>query len=334
MIRRTAPMLALVLLCGCAPRATPTTGDRGDLVVTGQAMGGELRIIVRCEHAHWPRCQDDALDARRRVQQLHDLATDWTAEGEIARLNASGGEPVAVSADVAQMLAEALRVARATDGAFDPTINAIWGMWDFRAGLQPEADPLATRLQFVDWTDLSVGEAADGSGEAWARLESSDMSVTLGGLAQGYAASRALEHIEGREAMVDVSGDIAVRGRWTLGIQHPRRPRGVPILQLTLEDAVLSTSGDYENFFERDGRRYHHILDPRTGYPAVAARSATVVHSEGAIADALATALMVLGPDPAVVEALDAWAYVIDADGVAHTLGRPDGRVSAIRPLE
>ena len=166
---------------------------------------------------------------------------------------------------------------------------------------------------------------------AW--LDKPGMSVTLGGIAQGYGAARALAGIPQPEAMVDISGDVAVRGTWRVGIQHPRLPRGTLIAALTLTDAVIETSGDYEKYFEVDGKRYHHILDPHTGRPAAGAISATVVHPDGAIADALATSLLVSGARKAPVRALDAWALVILEDGRILELGDAHGKVKDLELL-
>lgn len=311
-----AVLAAALLAAGCPTRRTPVPDGPVDAVVTGAAMGGDLRIVVRCpsrdEH---PACLDEALGARARVEQLHALATDWTPEGEVYRLNAAAGvQAVAIGPDVEAMLRASLRLAEATGGAFDPTINALWGLWDFESGRAPTADQLDERLSLVDFRGLTVGD-----GEA--RLARAGMSVSLGGIAQGWAAVEALRLVPQREAIVDVSGDIAARGVWTVGLQHPRRPRGEPLAAVTLADAVLTTSGDYERFFEVDGQRMHHVLDPRTGQPGRGASSATVVSTDGAVADGLATALLVLGPDEDVVRSLGAWALVVDPSGVIHELG-------------
>lgn len=279
---------------------------------TGFAMGGELRVLVRCpsvgEHA---ACLAAAVAARDEVARIEALATDWSPEGEIARLNAAAGQgPSPVSPEVEALLRVSRRVAEATEGAFDPTIGALWGLWDFEAGQLPDPAVLAGRLGRVGWRGLTVGEGS-------AALAEPGMTVTLGGVAQGYAASAALEAIPpGWEAAIDVSGDVAVRGTWAIEIQDPRGAEGESVASVTVRDAALSTSGDYRRFFVRDGRRYHHVLDPRTGFPAEGAWSATVVHPDGAVADALATALLVSGRDAPAIGALQAWALIVDAEGV------------------
>ena len=308
-------IVAFWALLGCHHPLPPAPETA---TVTGQAMGGNVRITVRCPVLEHSQCIDAALVARSEIERIEHLATDFSPEGEISQLNASaGGDPVAISPEVVQLLQESARVSQATDGAFDITIGALWGLWDFRGGQIADPKALAVRLPLVDWHGVHVSDGA-------ASLEQPGMAVTLGGIAQGYAASRALDQMPGREAAVDVSGDIAVRGTWTIGIQHPRKSRGTTFATLSVRDAVLTTSGDYEQGFVQDGVRYHHVLDPKTGMPARGAISATVVHPDGAIADALATALVVRGADADAVSALGAWALVVTPDGVVHELGARD----------
>lgn len=306
-------MIALLALA-CAPHGPVNA------TVTGASMGGELRVITRCPSAELhPTCLAESLAARSEVERLHTLATDWEAQGEVFQLNAAAGAgSVTVSADVEAMLRAAAGVSEATGGAFDVTIGALWGLWDFEQGRIPSDADLAARVRLVDWRRLHVEPGA-------ASLPEAGMAVTLGGIAQGYAAERALATIPAEhEAIVDVSGDLCARGTWSVDVQDPRGPRGTSIATLALTDACLSTSGDYERFFEVDGVRYHHILDPHTGRPARGAISATVVASDGAVADALATALLITGPDAGVVERFGAWALVVDGDGT-HVLGAHAG---------
>lgn len=324
-------LLLLFLSAGCrhalpvpaapVPVLPEASATPREATVTGFAMGGELRVVLRCVQEQ-AACLAQGVAARAEVERIEALATDWSERGEIARLDAQG--QATVSPEVQALLQASLRVARATRGAFDPTINALWGLYDFDAGREPSAETLAARLPLIDWQGLQL----DGD---QARLRPGQ-SVTLGGIAQGYAAAQALALLPG-EAMVDLSGDIAVRGAWQVGIQHPRRPRGDALASLTLQDAVLTTSGDYEHFFMVGDRRVHHILDPRTGRPATGATSATVVHPDGAVADALATALLVLGPDPGPVQALGAWALVVTPDGAVHELGDSGAHVRELRLL-
>jgi thiamine biosynthesis lipoprotein len=161
-------------------------------------------------------------------------------------------------------------------------------------------------------------------------LADSGMKMGLGGIAQGYIADRVAGMLRSHgftSFVIDVSGDLRVDGRiggrpWRVGIQDPRRREQV-IATLPLADGIsVVTSGDYERYFELDGRRYHHILDPATGYPAMGCRSVTVASTDTGIADALATGLFVLGPERglALAEQLpDVEVLIVDAQGVTHT---------------
>lgn len=310
-------MIAALLL-GC-PHPAPVDSPV-DAVVTGESMGGDVRIVVRCPSAaQHARCLAEALAARAEIERLHALATDWTAEGEVYQLDqaAGSGAWTPLSADVRAMLVTAERVRAATDGAFDVSIGALWGLWRWDTGARPDAARVAERLPLVDGGRIELSEAGG-------RLPVAGMAVTLGGIAQGYAAQAALARINAEhEALVDVSGDLCARGTWSVGVQHPRADRGVAVAQIALTDACLSTSGDYEKGFVQDGVRYHHILDPRTGEPGRGVPSATVIAADGAIADALATALVILGPRDDVVRALGAEAVLADVDGRLTWLGSP-----------
>ncbi len=309
-----------------APGVAEARATTRKVVVRGEAMGGPLAVTIRCPaDAAEAACRAHAEAARAEVQRVETLATDWRPEGEIARLNAAAGQgPQPVSPEIAELLRTALRVSALTDGAFDVTINALWGLWDWDGHRLPDPARLAERLPLVGWRGLHVEGAT-----AW--LDRPGASVTLGGIAQGYGAARALALIPEPEAMVDVSGDIALRGSWRVGVQHPRAEHGALVAALTATDTVLVTSGDYEHGFVEDGVLYHHILDPRTGMPGRGAMSVTVAHPDGATCDALSTALMVLGPDPRPVEALGAWALLVLPDGRLVEMG---DRGEAIRDVE
>ncbi len=293
--------------------------------VTSEAMGGNLRIIVRCESAFWHSdCLSDGVAARSEVERIEAWATDWRKESTIGALNETGnGE---LPEEIVNLLTISTELNRATHGAFDVTGGGLWHLWGFDP---PRIPTEAQRLEAV--ASVRGEEVRVEGNQVFLPTHS---QITLGGIAQGYAASAALARIpKKRAAMVDVSGDIAVRGRWTIGIQHPRADSGLAFAQVGLRNAVLSTSGDYEHYFEADGQRYHHILDPKTGLPAYGAISATVVHPDGALADALATALIVLGPDEAVVSSAGAWALVVTPDLQIHELGRRGKHVtSVLRP--
>jgi thiamine biosynthesis lipoprotein len=233
---------------------------------------------------------------------------------------------------VAEILVLAKRVAARSDGAFDPSAGALvelWGYPDHPA--LPDSAAIAEAVATVDWRAVESADMAAG-GEvprAW-KLGLPGMRLDLGGIAKGWGVDRAADLLAGVSgaALVNVGGDLAVRGTkpagtgWLIGVQDPRDPSRLFLkLRLTGPGAV-ATSGDYQRWFEVGGVRYHHLLDPRTGWPARGVRSATVVAPTCAVADAWATAAFVLGPE-AGVAALE---REPDLEGVLVTVGE-DGEL-------
>ncbi len=197
-----------------------------------------------------------------------------------------------------QVVSAALGWARRTGGAFDPTVAPLLDLWDFLAGPHPPppSGDLAEALARTGWHRVRLDPDRQ-------RIDLGGTRIDLGGIAKGYAVDRAVDALRSagaRDFLVDAGGDLYVAGTkggrpWRIAIQHPRADRYLRIVE-PLEGALV-TSGDYERFFEWDGRRYHHILDPRTGRPARGCQSVTVWAPAAADADALATAVFVLGPE-------------------------------------
>jgi len=189
----------------------------------------------------------------------------------------------------------------------------------------PAADTVAAAQKLVDYRHVVV--------DAEARtvfLRRHGMRLGLGGIAKAYIAERAADLAVARgvrHILIDAGGDIVARGRqgerpWTAGIRDPHSTSQVLSI-LDLDDEVVATSGDYEHFVKVEGRRYHHLLDPRTGFPASASRSATVIAHNGALAEALSTALFVLGPPGlAILSAFPKTAaLLVDVEGTVHLAG-------------
>lgn len=239
-------------------------------------------------------------------------------DSEVARLNAAAG-PLKVSAETAEVLELGLHVAAASAGAFDLTMGQLKALWGFE-GDAPHVP-----------SDAEIVTALHGIGPESLRLEgrlvtkrNAALRVDLSAIAKGYAVDQAIDALRAagiRRASVNAGGDLRLLGDhggrpWRIGIQHPRHPQGV-LVTLELADAAVVTSGDYERFFEVEGVRYHHILDPRNGRPADACQSVTVVAASAAEADALATAAFVLGPVAGrrLVESWGGMALLVAVDG-------------------
>ena len=236
--------------------------------------------------------------------RLDRLLSVWKPDSEVVRLNAAAGDhPVPVSTDTREVLRIAREVSEWTEGAFDVTFGALTGLWTFDAqdqdGTVPDPREVQARLPLVDYRKLTIDETA---GTAF--LASKGMKVHLGGIGKGYAVDRAAAILRShglRDFMIQAGGDLYVGGMkdgrpWKLGIRDPRGPADQLFATLDLTDGTFSTSGDYERFFVKDGRRYHHILDLKRGEPARLSRSVTLVTNKAVIADALAKGVFILGP--------------------------------------
>lgn len=293
---------------------------------TKMAAPMSIQVDAPAERTAAARAAMDA--AYVEVDRLVALVSEWIPTSDISRVNAAAGSGagVIVAPETFALVAKSVEIGRLTGGAFDITFAPLGRIWDFKRTppALPAADAIARARALVDYRKIRLDPAAH-----TVALADPGMSIGLGGIAQGYIADRVAEVIRSRDFadfVIDVSGDLRVDGRvggrpWRVGIQDPRQRERV-IATLPLADGVsVVTSGDYERYFDLGGRRYHHIMDPSTGYPAMECRSVTVVSTDTGIADALATGLFVLGAERglALAERLpDVEALIVDAAGRMH----------------
>ena len=266
------------------------------------SMGSEVHLTA------WTAAEPTAVAAFEAVfdefDRLDALMSVWKDGSEIERLNRSAGQSaVPVSVEVREVLRMARQVSEWTDGKFDVTFGALSGLWkfdhDLDGNIPPRADVVA-KLPFIDYRKLEVNEQA---GTAF--LAQKGMRAHLGGIGKGYAVERGAAILRGRglnDFMIQSGGDLYVAGRrgeraWRAGIQDPRGPAESSFATMDLTDTAFSTSGDYERSFMKDGRRYHHILDPDVGEPAQGSRSVTIVATRAMLADGLSTGVFILGPE-------------------------------------
>ena len=246
-----------------------------------------------------------ALDEIRRIERL---MTDWEWPGQppsdVLRVNAAAGrEAVKVSDETLEVIVKSLEMSQLSGGAFDITYAAMRGLWKFDEDMEkrvPPAAEIARRRRLINWRDVVLDRAA-----RTVKLRRAGMRIGLGGIAKGYAVDRAAAVLRGRgltDFMVQAGGDLYVSGQkgaasWMVGIRDPRgTPRDV-IARMPIKDHAFSTAGDYERAFVLDGKRYHHIIDPKTGYPATASRGVTIMAPNAFLADALDDAVFILGPE-------------------------------------
>jgi len=272
----------------------------------------------------------------RRISDLADaFPKPGTAEAkasDVCRINAQAGKaPVRVDDDILAMLATAQKYGALSEGAFDVTVGPLMDLWGFGGENPrlPAAGRVKAALALVGSKDLVLNQQ-----DHTAFLRKPGMKIDLGAVAKGYATEKALQVLKDHgieKALIDAGGNIRVLGRntrsapWKIGIKDPRKSDAI-VAVLQLEDASAVTSADYYRGFEAGGKRYHHILDPRTGYPAGHHMSVTVVTRDAGLADILSTIFFVLTPEKAL-ELAD------DMPGVELILISADGRIRHTREL-
>jgi thiamine biosynthesis lipoprotein len=271
------------------------------------------------------RALDDAFRAFARVDAVMN---EWRPESPLSALNAAAGSGawVRLPDDLCRVLRLALDGARRTGGLFDPTWAALRLAWRFEEGAAPpDDDQLRALCPLVGWRAVALARTPGGACRA--RLPRAGMAVGLGGIAKGWAVDEAVRALRRRgftRFLVQAGGDLyAGRGPsgrgWTVGIRDPRGPADASFARLELRDRAFSTSGDYEHFFEAGGRRYHHVIDPRTCRPADGTRSVTILGRSAVSAEILSKAAFVAGGDEGL--------WLVERAGAAAVLVTADNRV-------
>jgi thiamine biosynthesis lipoprotein len=279
-------------------------GKHADAVLVQRArvsMGSELRVSL------WTADEPAAEAATGAVfaefDRLESLMSVWREGSDIRRLNAAaGGGPVPVSPDVIAVLQNARQISEWTGGRFDATFGALSDLWRFdhdQDNRLPDMNEVRRRLPLIDYRALETDEHA-----GTARLAHAGMRAHLGGIGKGYAIDKGIAILRRagfHDFMIQSGGDLYAAGTkdgkpWRIGVQDPRGPAGQMFAFVDLSDSTFSTSGDYERFFMKDGRRYHHIIDPKTGMPAQGCRSVTILAPNATLADGLSTGVFLLGP--------------------------------------
>ena len=266
-----------------------------------------------------------AAAAYAEMERLSAMLSHYDADSVVSRINrAAGGLPVAAPPELIEVLRLARQVSVTSDGAFDITIGSLTG-WRFDPsdGAAPAADQLRPQLPLVNFRDVIVDPEAGTVFLPWP-----GMRIDLGGIAKLYildAGMNVLRRAGVERALVNGGGDVLVAGGsrqrpWRIGIQHPRAP-GRLLCRVELRDGFVVSSGDYERYFRRDGRRYHHILDPRTGYPARGLVHVTLLATRLEAVNGYSAAVMALGAERG-------W-RLLRARGLQGLLAESSGRVQA-----
>ena len=256
----------------------------------------------------------------REIKRLEQLFSTWIPTSELSQVNAAAGrEPVVVGPETLELVSRSLEMARLTEGGFNIAVGPAVEAWSVTERERiPTREELQSLRLLVDWTMINIDSQA-----RTIFLPKPGMRIDVGGIGKGYAADRVVDVMRkmgAKGGVVALSGDIKAFGDlpgmqgFPVGIRHPRQ-EGALIATVDLKNEAISTAGDYERYFEREGVRYHHILDPKSLQPARQCQSVTVIAAEGTVADGLDTGIFVLGPEKgmALVEQLpDVEAIIID----------------------
>ena len=301
-------LIVATALVAVPPPAAPAQ-DATVVVFSGPTMGTRYTVRVVTPPLDDRGREQIQIAIETELDLADRLLSTWDPTSEISRFNAHAStEPFALAPETVGLLGIAREVGELSGGAFDITVGPLVAAWGFGPGGPPSKPPSPEELSElrarVGGDRLTVDVAA-----ATVAKARPDVAVDLSALVPGWTADRiagALEALGHGNFIVDIGGEVVARGhradgdRWRVAVESPGMdPDGV--LVLALEDVAVATSGDYRNaYIDEEGRRRSHLIDPRTGEPVThSLTSVTVVHAEGVWADALATALLVMGPEPA-----------------------------------
>ncbi len=316
LLRPLAPLYLLLSLY--APSAAATwLHEEADIMGT--------RISVELFH-------EDAAVARRGVdgvlaemRRIDRTMSPWIESSELARLNReAAAHPVTVSRELFDLIATSLHYSRLTQGAFDITFASVGFLYDYRKGVHPDEAQRRAATDLVNYHNLILDPRAPSVayGKPGVRID-------LGGIAKGHAVDRCIRLLQALgigQALVTAGGDSRMIGErwqgrpWNIGVQDPRDASKLVAI-IPLENVAVSTSGDYQRYFEENGVRYHHIINPASGDSARGMRSATLIGPDATTTDALSTSVFVLGVEAglALVNRLpDIDAILVDAHGQLH----------------
>lgn len=266
-------------------------------------MGTVVIIKLRIAEEQLPHAQHALEQAASEMKNLVGIVSSWEPDSDTTALNkAAGMHPVSVRPQLMRILQKANNISILSDGAFDITFSAVGELWKIRPVLPiiPTEEQIAAALPLVDYRKLVLDADA---GTAF--LPQAGMQIDLGAIAKGSVADAAAASLLKNgfdDFMINAGGDVRTAcpvdaEPWTLGITNPRDPRGDVLGELTVRSGAVVTSGDYEKSVVLEGKRYHHIIDPRIGKPTQGCISVTVIGPNAETADALATAFFVLGPE-------------------------------------
>ncbi len=275
---------------------------------------------------------NEAIDALLdEMRHIDDSMSTYKPTSEVSQVNAKAADgPMRISKELFDLLVTAKEYSVITDGAFDITYASVGYLYDFRKHVHPDEAQIDKALPAVDYRHVLLDPK-----NQTVQFSQKGVRIDLGGIAKGYSVDRGIDVLKSRgvtRAYVSAGGDSRIIGDrfgkpWMVGIRDPSKGEGEVITRIPLADAAISTSGDYERFFEENGVRYHHIIDPRTGHSASKVRSATVIGPYATRTDGLSKTAFVLGPE----KAMEIYNRIDDIDAI---IVRLDGKVIYSKGLE
>ena len=313
--------ISLLTLAALLCASLPAQAD-WETRVTDGIMGTRITVEVWAEDAATADAANEAVLAVMR--HIDTTMSTYKPDSEVSQVNAhAAAGPMPISTELFDLLATAKDYSRLTEGAFDITYASVGYLYDFRKRVRPDEAHIRAALPAVNYEHVLLDPERH-----TVKFTQPGVRIDLGGIAKGYAVDRGIEALQKAgitHGFVSAGGDSRVLGDrfgkpWIVGIRDPQKGEGEVIARVPLIDAAISTSGDYERYFDEGGVRYHHIIDPHTGLSASRVRSATIIARTALRTDGLSKTAFVLGPE----KAMEIYNRIDDIDAI---IVRLDGTV-------
>ncbi|MCC6542948.1 MAG: FAD:protein FMN transferase [Nitrospirae bacterium] len=290
-------------------------------------MGTDVELIASISSDSDDLKVEKAFDlAVREMERIEMEMSEWKDGSYVSKINRNAGRAeIEVPAELFNVIAASQKIAELSGGAFDISWAAMRGLWKFSKGEErvPSLEEIAEKLPYLNYREIKLNETKKS-----VFLTRQGMAIGLGGIAKGYSVDMAMDVLVKQgitDAIIKSGGDMRIQGTndgaaWDIGIQHPRDKDKV-MATLPLSNISVSTSGDYERFFIKDGVLYHHIIDPKTGMPARGCTSVTILAPDTMTSDALSTTVFVLGPEKGMqlIQGLPGVeGIIVDSNGRIH----------------
>lgn len=312
-----------LLLTGCSGAKSSTQTDQ-DLTYTDMLFDTVIKIQIL------DPADESILDGLKKLCEKYDTMFSATnTDSELYKLNHANGQPFTVSSETANLIQEGIHYSELSGGAFDLTIEPVSALWDFKADKPtvPSSDAIAQAVSHVDYTKVDIQDNT-------VTLEDPEAGIDLGAIAKGYIADQVKTYLKKqgiKHAIINLGGNVDVIGtkpdgsKYNIGIQKPFDESGEAITSVQLKDQTVVTSGIYERYFKKNEKLYHHILDPRTGYPCENnLYSVSIITDSSTKADALSTTCFLLGYEKGMelIQSMDGVkAIFITDDEKVHKIG-------------